>query len=808
MDTLLRDIKYGIRMLFKNPGFTIVAFLTLALGIGANTAIFSILNSILFQPLPFKTPDQLVMVLSSNTRHLRKGISASYPDFLDWQKQNTVFSQMSVSRVKSYTLTGVGDPERIEGGRVSGNFFDLLGIKPELGRSFTAEDDKPGAEKVVVIGDGLWRRRFGSDPGVVGRNITLNGESYRIIGVLPASFEFPIELQDAQIWSTISLDGELLTQRGAHYVSTLARLRPNAALKTAQTELSTIAKRLEKQYPDDNTGRVVDVKPLSEYLVQKIRPALLLLWGAVGFVLLIACTNVANLFLARSAARQKEVAIRTALGANRSRLVRQMLTESILLSLLAGTAGLFIAFWSIDAIRTIDFAGIPRLHDLQLDSAVLIFTLFISLLTGILFGLVPALKSVPDSSDALKEGGRSAAGGLHRNRIGRILVVSEVALAFVLLIGAGLLIRSFWRLQQVNPGFDSSNILTMQISLPAAKYEEAFSAINFFDQVLKRVSALPGVESAAAINYAPLGGDNSRSSFDLEKHPAPQAEQPAAEIKCDTPEYFHTMRIPILRGRAFDEHDRKDSKGVLLINNAMAHRYWPKEDPIGQRIQIGVSFYEDEPKFWEIIGIVGDTKQFSLDSDATPEFYLPHAQQPWPEMTLLIRGSSNPSSLTEAVKAQVKSVDKDQAVSMVRLMDEYVSNSVAQQRFSMVLLAIFACMALLLASIGIYGVISYSVTQRTNEMGIRMALGAQRQDVMKLVLGQGVVMISAGIAAGLFSALLLTRLMLTLLFQVSAVDPFTFIGIALLLISIALFATYIPARRATKVDPIVALRYE
>ena len=474
---------------------------------------------------------------------------------------------------------------------------------------------------------------------------------------------------------------------------------------------------------------------------------------------------------------------------------------------MAGTAGLLIAFWSMDAIRSLDFDAIPRLHDIHLDTTVLIFTLFISLLTGILFGLVPALKAAPDSSDALKEGGRSAAAGLHRNRIGRILVVSEVALAFVLLIGAGLLIRSFWRLLQVNPGFDSSNILTMQISLPSSKYMEALPAINFYDQLLKRVSALPGVESAGAISYAPFSGDNSRSSFDLEKHPSAKGQEPAAEIGCVTPGYFHTMHIPILRGRAFDDHDRKSTKGVLVINNAMARRFWPNEDPIGQRIQIGVSYFEDEPKFWEIIGIVGDTKQFSLDSEAQPEFYLPHAQQPWPSMTLLVR-ASNPLSLTEAVKNQVKSVDKDQAVSMVRLMDQYVSNSVSQQRFSMLLLAIFAGMALVLASIGIYGVISYSVTQRTNEMGIRMALGAERQDVMKLVLGQGVLLIGAGIAAGLFFALVLTRLMLSLLFQTSAVDPVIFIGIAALLISIALFATYIPARRATKVDPIVALRYE
>jgi putative ABC transport system permease protein len=794
-------------MLFKNPGFTIVAVITLALGIGANTAIFSILHSVLFQTLPYKDPEKLVMVLSSNTRHSRKGTSASYPDFLDLQKQNTVFEQMSVFRDKNYTMTGMNEPERVDGGRASWNFFDLLGIRAQIGRTFSESEDKPGAEKVVMISNGFWQRRFGGDPKVIGKNLMLDGFSWRIIGVLPTGFKFPLRLENAQIWSTMAMDDDLLPQRGAHYLSTIARFRSGATLKEAQTQLSAIAKRLEKEYPEDNTGRIVELTPLHEFLVQRVRPGLLLLWGAVVFVLMIGCSNVANLFLARSASREKEVAIRTALGANRSRLMRQMFTESMILAVLAGVIGLCIAYWGTDAMRSISVAGL-ELADVRLDGVVLFLTLIISFVSGILFGLAPALKASPDSAEALKEGGRSSSGGLQRNRMGRILVISEVALAFVLLIGAGLLIRSFWRLQNVDPGFDPANVLTLEIALPYSQYNDAQSVTNFFEEALHRVSALPGVESAGATTNTPLSGDNSRSSFDLEKHPSPQGQEPAAEIRAVTPNYFKTMHISLLRGRAFTDQDRKGTTGVLLINEAMARNFWPNEDPIGQRIQIGIEVFDDEPKWWQIVGIVANTKQFSLDAETQPEFYIPHAQQPWNSMTLVVRADSNPLSLVGPIKNLVLGIDKNQPISNIQLMDHLVSASIAQPRFYMALLGLFAGVALLLASIGIYGVISYSVSQRTNEMGIRMALGAQKQDVMKMVLTQGIFLIACGIGIGLLAAIAITRLMWSLLFEVSTLDPVTFGVIGLILLAIALLATYVPARRATKVDPMVALRYE
>jgi putative ABC transport system permease protein len=797
-------------MLAQRPGFTAAAVMALALGIGANSAIFSVVNAVLLRSLPYKEPNQLMIVQSTKRQDSRRSGSASYLDFADWRSQNQVFDEMAAFHSKGHTLTGASEPERIDGARVSASFFPLLGVETSLGRGFLPEEDKPKGERVAIISHGLWQRRFGSDPNIIGQSLTLDAQNYTVIGVLGAGFNFPVEIEKADIWSPLALDGQLLEQRGAHFLKVIARLKPGVSPQAAQAEITTIASRLEQQYPEDNTDRVVSLYSLYDHLVGGIRPALLVLLGAVGFVLLIACSNVANLLLARAAGRQREIAIRMALGATRGRIVRQLITESLILAFIGGGAGLLLALWGVESLIALSPANLPRLSGVGVDGWVLSFTLLISMMTGIIFGLAPALKaSKPDLNDALKEGGRGSTEGFSGRRLRNLLVVSEMALALVLLISAGLLIRSFLRLQQVNAGFDPSNVLTAQVGLPESKYKEGVQVSAFFEQTLERIAALPGVESAGGITVLPLSGNNMRTSFTVQNRPAPPpGQEPLAELRTVTPGYFRTLRIPLLRGEEFTENYKRGSPGRIIINDTMARRFWPDEDPIGQRVSIGISLDDADPTVWEIVGIVGDVRHASLDVEPSPEMYVSHSQMSWPFLTLVVRSSSDPMAMAGPVRDQILAIDKDQPVSSIRSMERMVSASIAQPRFYLLLLGIFAALALVLAAVGIYGVLSYSVTQRMHEIGIRMALGAEPADVIKLVVGQGMMLALAGVAIGLIGAFVFTRLMSSMLYGVSATDPVTFAALALLLTAVALLASYIPARRATKVDPMVALRYE
>ena len=808
MDTLLQDIRYAFRMLAKKPGFTIAAVLAVAIGIGANTAIFSVVNAVLLRSLPYKDPDRLTIVLSHKRDSLRGSGSAAFLDVVDWEKQNQSFEEMAVFRSMGYTLTGVGEPERITGGRVSADFFPLLGAEAIEGRTFRPEEDQRGAERVVVLGHGLWQRRFGGDPSIIGQSLTLNAEGHTVIGVLPPDFKFPLDVSDAEMWTAIAHDGDLLEERGAHYLKVIGRLKPGVSINEAQLEMNEIAARLEQQYPAENTGRIVNLNPMYEHLVSGIRRSLIILLGAVALVLLIACSNVANLMLARAAARTKEIAIRTALGASRRRVVRQLLTESLVLALLGGGAGLLLALWGIELLIKMGPRDIPRLDDISIDGTVLWFTAAASILTGIIFGLVPALKaSKPDLNQSLKEGSRGTSESSNRYSLRNLLVVVQMALTLVPLVGAGLLVKSFLRLQQVNPGFVSENVLTMKVSLPAM-FDEGDKAALFFKQATERIEGFPGVESVGAVTVLPLIGTNNRTSFNIKSRPYPENQEPVAEFRAITPNYFRAMGIQVIRGRTFTEHDVKGKPGVIIINETMARRFWPDEDPLGQIMSIGVSVSENEPTEWEIVAIVGDLKHFSLDSEAVPEMYIPHTQQPWTAMTLVARSSMDPAQLAAAMRGQVLALDRNQPVSDLRTMNEIVRRSIAQQRFYMLLLALFAVMALVLAAVGVFGVMSYSVTERTREIGIRMALGAQTRDVLRYVVGQGMVFTLAGVVIGLVGSFLLTRFMTNMLYEVDAFDPVTFAAISLLLALVALLACYIPARRATKVDPMVALRYE
>jgi putative ABC transport system permease protein len=808
MDTLLQDIRYAFRMLAKKPGFTIAAVLAVAIGIGANTAIFSVVNAVLLRSLPYKDPDRLTIVQSHKRDSLRGSGSAAFLDVVDWEKQSQSFEQMAVFRSMGYTLTGGGEPERITGGRVSADFFPLLGVEAIEGRTFRPEEDQRGAERVIVLGHGLWQRRFGGDLSIIGQSLTLNAEGHTVIGVLPPDFKFPIDVADAELWTAVAHDGEILEERGGHYLKVIGRLKPGVSINEAQLEMNEIASRLEQQYPDENTGRIVNLNPMYEHLVGDIRRSLYVLFGAVGLVLLIACSNVANLMLARAATRAKEIAIRTALGASRRRIVRQLLTESLILAIIGGGAGLLLALWGIELLIKLGPRDIPRLNDIAIDGTVLWFTAAASIITGIIFGLAPALKSSkPDLNESLKEGGRGTSESFNRHRLRNLLVVAQMAFTLVLLVGAGLLVKSFLRLQQVNPGFAPANVLTMRVSLPAM-FDEGDKAALFFKQATEQMESLPGVESVGAVTVLPLIGTNSRTSFNIKSRPYPENQEPVAEFRAITPNYFRTMGIPILKGRAFTERDVKGKPGAIIINDIMARSFWPGEDPLGQILSIGVSVSDNEPTEWEIVAVVGDMKHFSLDSEAVPEMYVPHAQQPWTSMTLMARSSSDPTQLAAAMRSQVLSLDRNQPVSDVRTMNEVIARSIAQQRFYMLLLTLFAVMALVLAAVGIFGVMSYSVTERTREIGIRMALGAQTRDVLKYVVGQGMMLTLAGVAIGLVGSFLLTRFMTNMLYEVDAFDPVTFAAISLLLALVALLACYIPARRATKVDPMVALRYE
>jgi putative ABC transport system permease protein len=802
MNTLLQDLRYGMRMLIKHPFFTLVAMLALALGIGANTAIFNVVNAVLLRPLPFEKPEQLVSVYEKRVKLNRLRNVVSSPDFIDWENQNHVFENLAAYTGDNFNLTGADEPVRIVGTTASGKFFKVLGVKPLLGRTFTDEEDKAGAPHVVVLSHAFWQRRFGSDAGIIGKPLTFNGESYTVIGVMPQRFDFPD--RKSEMWTPLALDTSQPLNRGSHYLNVVGRLKEGVALAQAQAEMETIAARLEQQYPDKNTGHSVNIFPLYEEVVGQVRPALWVLMGAVGFVLLIACANVANLSLARSATRNKELAIRTALGASRLRVVRQLLTESLLLAGLGGVCGLLLALWGTEALVAIIPVETPRVNEIGMDWRVLGFAFGISLLTGLIFGLLPALQaSKPDLNESLKESSRGAAGSFHGSRARSLLIVSEVALSLVLLIGAGLMLKSFVRLREINPGFNPENVLAMEISLSPAKYKEVEKQVLFFGQIIERARALPGVQAAGATAGLPLGGQYAARYFGIEgRPPQPAGEGFNANYNIVSSNYFRTLGIPLLRGRDIDDRDVQSSTHVVVVNEALARRYFPNEDALGQHIAIG------DATASEIVGVVGDVHNTSLEAETKPEMYFPYTQDPIPFMTLTMRSTADTQSLAAAMQREVRAIDRDQPIYNIRMMNEVLAESVSSRRVTMLLLGLFASLSLLLAMVGIYGVISYTVTQRTKEIGIRLALGARASDVMRLIVGQGMLPVLIGVGIGLAAAFALTRVMSSLLFSVSATDPLTFIGVSLLLALVALVACLIPARRATKVDPMVALRYE
>jgi putative ABC transport system permease protein len=804
---LLHDLRYAARLQRKNPGFTIIAIIALALGIGANTAIFSVVNTVLLRPLPYKDPERLVMVWEDATKSGYPRDTPAAANFVDWRDQSQNFEGMAAIADESFNLTGSGDPERLEGRRVSANMFPLLGVDPQIGRVFTAAEDQPGAQRVVVLSYALWQRRFGGDPGIIGQSLTLNGESHVVVGVMPARFQFPSS--DDQAWVPIALTQQEAGNRNRHYLEVVGRLRPGVSLAQAQSEMSTIAARLQQQYPQSNAELGAVVQPLQEHLVGDIKPALLVLLGAVGLVLLIACANVANLLLARAAVRQKEIAVRVALGAKRSRLIRQFLTESVLLSTLGGVVGLAIAYGGLILLKAFIPENISQAREISIDLKVLAFTFLVSVATGLIFGLAPAIQAARfNQIDTLKEGGRDAATGGSGKRLRGLLVTAEVAISLVLLIGAGLLINSFLRLRNVDPGFRTDNLLTMKIVLPEPKYEEMERRSAFYTELVNRVQSLAGVRSAAVTSNLPLYRQGNSISIGIEGQPAPPPGQERIIVtRIISPRYFDTMSIPVLQGRGLTEQDTETTPNVVVISETMARRYWPGEDAVGKRIAVGRI---RKPADWiQVVGVAKDVRQFELNAEPKPQMYLTYRQAGFfDSRDLVVKTDVDPASMAATVRKAVWEIDKDQPVSNIQTMDQILADSIARQRFSMLVLAIFAAVALVLAGVGIYGVMSYSVAQRTHEIGIRMALGAQTGAVLKLAVGYGMKLVIAGIAIGLVAAFALTRVMSTLLFGVTATDPTTFTLISLLLIAVAVVASYVPARRATRVNPIIALRYE
>jgi putative ABC transport system permease protein len=803
---LWQDLRYGLRMLVKNPGFTTVAVIALALGIGANSAIFSVVNTVLLRPLPYKNPDALVMLWDDQTHLGFPKDTPSPANFLDWREQNTVFEGMAAMAERSFNLTGAGEPERLDGQRVSANLFSLLGVEPQLGRAFTAEEDKPGS-RVVILSHRMWQRRFGGDATIIGRALNLNGEAYTVVGVMPRGFQFPTP--QIQLWVPIAFPADEAAQRGSHYLEVIARLKPGVTLQQARAQMSTIASRLEKQYPEQNTRIGIVLTPLHEQVVGNIKPALLILLGAVGFVLLIACANVANLLLARAAARQKEISLRLALGASRARLTRQFLTESVLLAGIGGGVGLLFSIAGIRILKKFIPDTISQVQAINIDSKVLLFTLLASVATGLIFGLAPATQASNfNLNETLKESGRDSGASVRGNRIRALLVMGEVAVSFVLLIGAGLLINSFLHLRTLDPGFRTDHLLTSKIELSELKYPDKERRVPFYNELLRRVSALPGVESAAVAGNLPFTYNGDSTFIAIEGRADPPPDQRLDVVyRAIGPGYFSTMGIKMVQGRDFNEQDKSDSVQAVVISEKTARHYWPGENPIGKRLKPGST--TSEIPWREVIGVVKDTRQNDFVAPPKMQMYFVHSQiNSFVPNALVVRTSIDPLSLATSVRNAVWSIDKDQPVSNIRSMDEIISEAVARQRFSMLLLGVFAGLALVLAAVGIYGVMSYSIAQRTHEIGIRMALGAQRSDVLKLMVGQGLRLVVVGVVIGLAAAFILTRLMTSLLFGISATDPTTFITISLVLMSVALLASYIPARRAMKVDPMFALRYQ
>ena len=803
MGTLWQDLRYGIRMLAKNPGFTAVAIITLALGIGANTAIFSLVNAVVIRPLPYADSGRLIS-LEENGHHGHR-LSISYPDLLDWQQQNQVFDNIAGFQSASFNLAGEYQPERIPGRSVTRNFFATLGATPFLGRDFLPEDDHDGANPVVIVSHSLWERILGADPHAVGRTISLNGRAYTIVGVLPADFRFYLA---GEIYAPIGLNAKELSPRSAHAgIYGLGRLKQGVTFEQARAQMDTIAQRLQRQYPDSNTGTVVTLTPLREDLTGEVRPVVLILFAAVGFLLLICCMNVANLLLARGASRTREIAIRTAIGATRMRLLNQLLTESALLGLLGGGLGLLIGSWGTSGFAALLPFSLRRVAEITIDAKVFGFTLTISLLAGMIFGLAPALHSLRlDLNSGLKEGGKSSKFFSGHELFRNLLVVSEIALSLVLLTGAGLLIRSFASAVNVDLGLNPKNVLTMQVFLPDSKYHDDAQARTFYDQLSERLKAIPGVEASGFITPLPMSGDGWQDAVLPEGQPKPAPGQyPSSDFHTISPDYFRTMGIRLLEGRDFALADDENSPAVAIISQSMARKYWPDADPVGKRFQKGA---HGKVTMLTVVGVAADTKQYGPAAKTLTEFYLPYRQNPLQRFTLVLRTKSDPLAMQSAVRDQVQALDKSQPVYAVQTMEQIVDGSLSPRRTNTQLLAAFAAIALLLAAVGIYGVMAYFVTRRTNEIGVRVALGAQKRDILKLIVGKGTILTLAGAAIGVAVSFGVTRFLQSVLFGVSATDPLTFFVVPVLLCCVALTACYIPARRAMRVDPMVALRYE
>ncbi len=806
MEILLNDIRYSLRALFKNRGFTIAAIVTLALGIGANTAIFSVVNAVLLRPLPFAEPERLVIVGESLPDEKTIEYEISYPNLRELQSQNQSFEQVAAFGMNEAVLRGHEEPATISTMLVTANFFSLLGARPAQGRAFLESEDRPGGDAVVVVSHSFWQQRFGGDPDFIGKTITLDDEPFTVVGIMPADFKLPDER--TELWQAVGrmADQPFMRNRAVHYLSGLARLKPQVSMAQARAELETIAARLQEQYRNEDPGHGLRLVSMQERLVGDLRLALVVLFGAVAFLLLIACMNVANLQLTRAATRHKELAIRAALGANRFRLLRQLLTENLLLALLGGTIGVLLALWGVDALVQQLPDAFPRAKEIGVDKVVLSFAFLTSLVSGVVFGLVPALKaSKTDVNEALKEtAGKGILSG--QSKLRNALIIAEVALSLVLLIGAGLMIKSFWRLTHVNPGFQPDHLLTMTVSLPATKYEKREQMVNFYQQLPERLEAIPGVQAVSAVNALPISGGDSHGELTIEGRPFNPGEAPAASYRRILPNYFRALGVALLAGREFDARDEGGAPDVTIINETMARRFWGKpETAIGQRIKVGPA--EREP-WLTVVGVVGDVKHEALSAEPDFATFEPLSKRPRLTMNLLVRTTIEPTSAIASVRNELKAAESDLLIEKFTTMSERISKSVAPQRLNTILLGLFAAVALLAAAIGVFGVLAFSVTQRTQEIGIRIALGAKPRDVLTMIIGQGMRLVGAGLALGLITAYGLTTLMEKLLFNVSPTDLVTFIAISLILTGVALVACLVPARRATKVDPMVALRYE
>jgi putative ABC transport system permease protein len=814
MDALLQDFRYALRQLRKNPGFTAVAVVTLALGIGANTAMFSVIDAVLLRPLPFHNPDRLVAVKTTEPGR-RDDIGVSYPAFLDWRSRNHVFEGLSAFRQDDFTLTGRAEAIHVTGGVVSANMFSLLGVAPTLGRGFITEEDMPvSTGSPVILSHSLWQERFGSDPNVLGKSLTLSGQPFTVVGVMPQGFQFPVRSTPIDLWTTIALDARsvngtppMTSQRGVSYLDVIARLKSRVTAQQAQTEMSAVQEALNRQYPENRPKGIAIIPEIRE-VVGNVRSALLVLLGAVGLVLLITCANLSNLLLVRATARHKEISVRTALGASRWLVVRQLLTESLLLAGLGAAAGLAFAVGTIKPLVRLAPEGLARISESGLNLEVLAFTAAIALLTSVLFGLIPALQaSRMELATALNEGTRGGTETRGRRRLKDIFVVVETALAVVLLAGACLLLRSLLGLGRVDPGFAKDHVITFGLDLPG-RYGH-LERVQFYQRLLGQIRSLPAVRSASAVFPLPLAADDVKTSFDVEGRPMKEGERPVTTLHLIDDDYFRTLRIPLLKGREFDPHDdASDARPVVVISHTLAERAFPGEDPVGKRIRPDISSGSEQAPMRLVVGVVGDVKAEGLGAPSIPECYVPYAQLPFAPMSVMVRTVAAPENMVSTLTKQVQSVDKDLPLLHVRTLDEYLDDSVADTRFETVLLGTFAVLAFVLTAVGLYGVVSYQVVQRTREMGIRLALGAERGALLGMIVRNGLFLVSVGIGFGLALAFLLARLIASLLYDVSTSDPLTFLTVPAALIAMAMLASYIPARRAAGVDPMEALRYE